>query len=128
MRLEAQRVLVTGGSGFVGRALRRGAAIAIVDGQNAEPTDIEGIKKELLEKQDDANSDLIRRLANTKTPDSLAALIEVLLRSMNPPVRTEIDRLWAEEAERRVQEIEDGTVTPLDGGAVLREVRQRLRR
>ena len=66
--------------------------------------------------------------ALTLPDDDLAALIEVLLRSMNPPARTEIDRLWAEEAERRVREIEDGTVTPLDGEAVLREVRQRLRR
>ncbi len=66
--------------------------------------------------------------ALTLPDDDRAALIEVLVRSMNPPVRTEIDRLWAEEAERRVQEIEDGTVTPLDGEAVLQEVRQRLRR
>lgn len=57
-----------------------------------------------------------------------AALIEILLRSMNPPARKEIDRLWAEEAERRVKEIEDGAVTLLDGDEVFLEVRKRLRR
>ncbi len=45
---------------------------------------------------------------------------------MNAP-REEIDRLWAEEAERRVTEIDDGTVTLLDGYEVMREARERLR-
>lgn len=66
--------------------------------------------------------------ALTLPDDDRAALIEVLLRSMNPPVRPEIDRLWAAEAEKRVQEIEDGTVTLLDGDEVFQEVRNRLRR
>ncbi len=66
--------------------------------------------------------------ALTLPDDDRAALIEVLLRSMHPPVPTEIDRLWAEEADRRVKEIEDGTVTLLDGDQVLQEVRKRLRR
>ena len=51
-----------------------------------------------------------------------------MLRSLSPPGKEEIDRLWAEEAERRVREIEDGTVTLLDGHEVLHEIRERLRR
>jgi hypothetical protein len=34
------------------------------------------------------------------------ALVEKLLRSLNLPVDEDIDRLWAEEAERRVSQIE----------------------
>ena len=66
--------------------------------------------------------------ALTLPEDDRAGLVDVLLRSLNPPGREEIDRLWAEEAERRVREIEDGTVTLLDGHEVLHEIRQRLRR
>ncbi len=39
-----------------------------------------------------------------------------------------MDRLWAEEAERRAKEIDDGTVTLLDGPEVMQEARARLRR
>ena len=51
--------------------------VSVTAGQGTEPTDIDGLTKELLEKKDDANSDLIRRLANLKTPESLDALIQV---------------------------------------------------
>ena len=37
------------------------------------------------------------------------------------------DRLWAEEAEKRIREIEDGEVTLLDGHQVVQEIRDRLR-
>ncbi|MCP3964242.1 MAG: addiction module protein [bacterium] len=74
---------------------------------------------------------LAERLAEdalTLPDDDRAALVDVLLRSLKSPAAEEIDRLWAEEAERRVKEIEDGTVELLDGREVLREVRERLRR
>ena len=60
--------------------------------------------------------------------DDRAALVEVLLRSLAPSGGEEIDRLWAEEAEKRVREIEDGTVTLLDGSEVFREIRDRFGR
>ena len=47
--------------------------------------------------------------------DDRAALADVLLRSLKTPAGEEIDRLWAEEAEKRVKEIEDGTVILLAG-------------
>lgn len=59
--------------------------------------------------------------------DDRAALADVLLRSLTP-AEEEIDRLWVEEAERRVKEIEDGTVALLDGDEVMQEARARLRR
>ena len=38
-----------------------------------------------------------------------------------------IDRLWAEEAERRLKEIEDGLVTPIPGDEVMRRLRSRYK-
>jgi putative addiction module component (TIGR02574 family) len=35
-------------------------------------------------------------------------LVEKLLTSLNPPRDPEIDRLWAEEAERRIAQIDSG--------------------
>jgi putative addiction module component (TIGR02574 family) len=66
--------------------------------------------------------------ALTLPKDDRAGLVDVLLRSLNPPREEVIDRLWAEEADRRVKEIEDGRVTLLDGHEVLHEIRERLRR
>ncbi|MCP5116003.1 MAG: addiction module protein [bacterium] len=66
--------------------------------------------------------------ALTLPDDDRAALVDVLLRSLKTPTGEDIDRLWAEEAERRVKEIDEGTVTLLDGHEVLQEARARLRR
>ena len=66
--------------------------------------------------------------ALTLPDDDRAALADVLLRSLKRPAGEEIDRLWAEEAERRVKEIDEGTVELLDGDEVLREARARLTR
>ena len=61
---------------------------------------------------------LAKKLAEdalTLPDEDRAALADVLLRSLKTPAGEEIDRFWAEEAEKRVKEIEDGTVTVLDG-------------
>jgi hypothetical protein len=44
------------------------------------------------------------------------------------PTLEDIDQWWAEEAESRVKDIEAGTVTPVDGEEVFREIWRRLRR
>ena len=56
--------------------------------------------------------------------DMRMELVEKLLTSLNVPTREEIDRYWAQEAERRVAEIENGEVelTPVE------EVLERIRR
>lgn len=53
-----------------------------------------------------------------------AKLIEKLLNSLNP-AQAEIDRLWAVEAERRVAEIEAGTVEVVPGDVVFQKIRKR---
>ncbi len=55
-----------------------------------------------------------------------ARLVARLLESLNVPVREEIDRLWAVEVERRVEELRSGRVKPIPGKRVFAEIRKRL--
>ena len=50
-------------------------------------------------------------------------LIEKLLMSLNLPIDEEIDRLWAEEAERRISQIEEGKVKLVPGEEVFAKIR-----
>ena len=60
--------------------------------------------------------------------DARIALVDRLLMSLNLPTQPEIDRLWAEEAERRVGEIERGEVTLIPGEEVFAEIRRKFAR
>ena len=53
-------------------------------------------------------------------------LVDRLLESLNAPTREEIDRLWAEEAERRIDELESGKVKAIPGEQVFADTRKRL--
>ena len=50
-------------------------------------------------------------------------LVEKLLTSLNLPVDEEIDRLWAEEAEGRVSQIEEGKAKLVPGEEVFAKIR-----
>jgi putative addiction module component (TIGR02574 family) len=52
-------------------------------------------------------------------------LIDRLLNSINPS-QNDIDKLWAEEAEKRVAEIQTGEVKPISGDIVFREIQERF--
>ena len=52
-------------------------------------------------------------------------LVDKLLQSLNPS-QSEIDKLWAEEAERRVEEIAEGAVRTIPGEEVFGKIRDRL--
>jgi putative addiction module component (TIGR02574 family) len=52
-------------------------------------------------------------------------LVDKLLQSLNP-TQTEIDVLWAKEAEKRVEEIRTGKVETVPGDQVFRKIRDRL--
>lgn len=52
-------------------------------------------------------------------------LVEKLLRSLNPSQK-EVDKLWAKEAERRVEEIKNGKVKTIPGERVFKKIRDRL--
>jgi putative addiction module component (TIGR02574 family) len=57
-----------------------------------------------------------------------AMLAEHLLESLDAEGQERIDALWAEEAERREKEIEDGIVTPIPGEEVMDRLRSRYKR
>lgn len=57
-----------------------------------------------------------------------AELVEQLLQSLNTPTQKEIDRLWAEEAEKRVREYEEGKVESLNGDMVIKEIRDKYKK
>ena len=61
-------------------------------------------------------------------PDARAMLAEHLLESLDGETQKNIDGLWAEEAERRDKEIEDGAVGPVAGQAVMDRLRSRYKR
>ncbi len=60
--------------------------------------------------------------------DARISLVEKLLASLNLPTRSEIDREWAEEAERRVAQIDRGEVELVPGEEVFAKLRQKHRR
>ena len=53
-------------------------------------------------------------------------LVDRLLQSLNAPSREEIDRLWAEEADRRIDELDSGKVQAIPGEQVFAEIRERI--
>lgn len=55
--------------------------------------------------------------------DVRLSLVEKLLTSLNLPIDAEINRLWAEEAERRVSQIEVGEVKMVPGEEVFSKIR-----
>lgn len=61
--------------------------------------------------------------------DERAGLVERLIQSLNLPTQAEINRLWAEEeAERRVSEVQAGTVELVPGEQVFAKIRAKYQR
>lgn len=58
------------------------------------------------------NEDIFSQ-AMSLPPADRALLADLLLDSLEPSNKDEIDQLWAEEAERRVGQIESGGVKPI---------------
>ncbi|HEY0347012.1 MAG TPA: addiction module protein [Pyrinomonadaceae bacterium] len=62
------------------------------------------------------------------SPNERAMLADHLLTSLDGPNQKEIDAAWAEEAERRMREIDEGKVELIDGELVMERLRSRRRR
>jgi putative addiction module component (TIGR02574 family) len=60
--------------------------------------------------------------------DERASLVEKLISSLNLPVQEEIDQLWADEAERRVSQIEKGEIELIPGNEVFAKIRRKYRK
>jgi len=69
--------------------------------------------------------DEIIRAALALPPNSRAMLAEHLLRSLDAQDQAVVDAAWAEVAEQRVQEIQQGKVTPIPANQVFQELRNR---
>jgi putative addiction module component (TIGR02574 family) len=61
-------------------------------------------------------------------PKSRAKLAEKLLESLDDPRQREIDRLWAEEVEDRIDAYEKGALKTVPGKEVFRRLRPRKKR
>ena len=73
-----------------------------------------------------ANNEKILSEAMSLPANARALLADRLLHSLDAPDRGDIDMLWAEEAERRVLQIESGEVEPIPGEEVFREIRDTI--
>jgi putative addiction module component (TIGR02574 family) len=60
-------------------------------------------------------------------PGTRAMLAEHLMESLDAENQAEIDAVWAEEAERRARELEDGTVKAIPGEEVMNRLRSRYK-
>ena len=60
--------------------------------------------------------------------DARIGLVDRILASLNLPTQPEIDRLWAEEAERRIEEIDRGAVELVPGEEVFGKIRRKYAR
>lgn len=74
------------------------------------------------------NFDEILSAALSLSPGARAMLADHLLESLDNENQKRIDAIWGEEAERRMQEVRDSEVQPIDGEQVMRELRARRQR
>lgn len=75
-----------------------------------------------------ANFDEILSAALLLSPGARAMLADHLLESLDDEAQKRTDAMWAEEAELRDSEIEDGVVTPIPGEEVMNRLRARYKR
>jgi putative addiction module component (TIGR02574 family) len=69
--------------------------------------------------------DDIIRAALALPPGSRAMLAEHLLKSLDPEDQSAIDTAWAEVAEQRIQEMQQGTVMPIPADQVFQRLKNR---
>lgn len=53
-------------------------------------------------------------------------LVDILVKSLNPPADKAIDKLWAVEADRRYREMKKGAVKPIPADEVFTIIKKRL--
>ena len=70
-----------------------------------------------------AITDRVTEEALSLPADIRLNLVEKLITSLNLPIDKDIDRLWAEEAERRISKIEAGEVKLVHGEEVFSKIR-----
>lgn len=73
------------------------------------------------------NFEDILSAALSLSPGARAMLADHLLESLDAESQKRIDTLWAEEADRRAQEIDEGRAKLIPGDEVLAELRSRIK-
>jgi len=71
------------------------------------------------------NERLVKEALSLPT-DMRTALVDKLLKSLNVPTQKEVDKLWAEEAERRIEDVSSGKVSTVPGNQVFEDIRKRF--
>ena len=74
-----------------------------------------------------SNFEEILSAALSLPPEQRAALADHLLVSLDGPDQKAIDAAWAEEAERRMRELDEGRVEAVDGELVMERLRSRYK-
>jgi putative addiction module component (TIGR02574 family) len=57
--------------------------------------------------------------------DARIGLVDLILSSLNLPTRPDIDKMWAEEADRRIAQIDSGEVELIPGEEVFAKIRRK---
>jgi len=57
-----------------------------------------------------------------------AVLVDKLLQSLSVPTQEDVDKLWMEEVEKRIEEYDNKKVEALDGDKVIKEIRSRYKK
>lgn len=70
-------------------------------------------------------TDRVTEEALSLPADARLGLVEKLLASLNLPVDKEVDRLWAQEAERRIAQLEAGEAKLVPGEEVFSKIRSK---
>lgn len=70
-------------------------------------------------------ADEIISVAESLPSDLRIQIVDKLLKSLNL-CQKDVDDLWAEEAEKRVEELRSGRIKSIPGELVFREIRERL--
>ena len=57
-----------------------------------------------------------------------AVLADKLLQSLSVPTQEDVDKLWMEEVEKRIEEYDNKKVEALDGDKVIKEIRSQYKK
>jgi putative addiction module component (TIGR02574 family) len=60
--------------------------------------------------------------------DLRTELVDKLLQSLNAPLKADVEQAWAEEAERRLDEISSGKVQAIPGDDVFKKIHDRYQK
>jgi len=76
----------------------------------------------------DTTSDRVVDEALSLPTEARLRLVDKLIAGLNPPSDKEVDRIWAQEAEKRVSEIDRGKAKIVPGEKVFARIRTKYER